>query len=281
MKRSIITILTILLVFSLFSSSLALAYELPVRIVVNGQKITLPDAQPFIDAQSRTQVPLRFVSEALGAKVGWDSKSQKVTVKLDGKNVVLYIGKREYQVDGVTKKMDTGALLKQNRTFVPIRFVSEALGASVKWESVIRTVYINTDGKTPEPVGDEVKVAEVHGFTIYYSEMGKNRNPVYVTESQLRVSKGSYDELGENYAILDLDINFLSRDFNRTEAMNEAEDILRQKVESSVVDSIMEYVRTKTKREDTLDQKIFTDSTYRIYVVSPGDDGIGITIFLK
>lgn len=279
MKRSIITILTILLVFSLFSSSLALAYELPVRIVVNGQKITLPDAQPFIDAQSRTQVPLRFVSEALGAKVGWDSKNQKVTVKLDGKNVVLYIGKKEYQVDGVTKKMDTGALLKQNRTFVPIRFVSEALGASVKWESVIRTVYINTDGKTPEPVGDEIKVAEVHGFTIYYSEMGKNASPVYVTESRLRVSE--FEGIEKDRAIMHLGITFSDINSNPKEATNEAEQILRQKVESSVVDSIMEYVRSKTKREDMLDQKIFTDTSYEIHVSSKESNDISILLFRR
>ncbi|WP_003515002.1 copper amine oxidase N-terminal domain-containing protein [Acetivibrio straminisolvens] len=159
MKR-IVKILTVVLIVTYLLSLPTLAIELPIRVVVNGTKINFPDAEPFIDENSRTQVPIRFVGEALGANVSWDGNTKKVTITLNGKKVVLQIGNKNYEVNGQQKQMDTVALLKESRTFVPVRFVSEALGATVKWNANIRTVYIDMDGDaapSPEPTGGTVK----------------------------------------------------------------------------------------------------------------------------
>ncbi|WP_265447866.1 copper amine oxidase N-terminal domain-containing protein [Acetivibrio straminisolvens] len=159
MKR-IAKILTIVLIVTFLLSLPTSAVELPIRVVVNGTKINFPDAEPFIDENSRTQVPIRFVGEALGADVSWDGNTKKVTITLNGKKVVLQIGNKNYEVNGQQKQMDTVALLKESRTFVPVRFVSEALGATVKWNANIRTVYIDMNGDvapSPEPTGGTVK----------------------------------------------------------------------------------------------------------------------------
>jgi len=159
MKR-IVKILTVVLIVTYLLSLPTLAIELPIRVVVNGTKINFPDAEPFIDENSRTQVPIRFVGEALGANVSWDGNTKKVTITLNGKKVVLQIGNKNYEVNGQQKQMDTVALLKESRTFVPVRFVSEALGATVKWNANIRTVYIDMNGDvapSPEPTGGTVK----------------------------------------------------------------------------------------------------------------------------
>jgi len=159
MKR-IARILTLALIVTCLLSLPTLAIELPIRVVVNGTKINFPDAEPFIDENSRTQVPIRFVGEALGANVSWDGNTKKVTITLNGKKVVLQIGNKNYEVNGQQKQMDTVALLKESRTFVPVRFVSEALGATVKWNANIRTVYIDMNGDvapSPEPTGGTVK----------------------------------------------------------------------------------------------------------------------------
>ena len=111
-----------------------------------------PDAQPFIDENGRTQTPSRFIGEELGATVTWDGNAQKATFKKGSTELVLYIGKKDYEINGQKKQMDTAALLKDGRTFVPARYVAEAFGASVRWDGVIRTVYIDTTGKaTPAP----------------------------------------------------------------------------------------------------------------------------------
>jgi len=84
MKR-IARILTLALIVTCLLSLPTLAIELPIRVVVNGTKINFPDAEPFIDENSRTQVPIRFVGEALGANVSWDGNTKKVTITLNGK----------------------------------------------------------------------------------------------------------------------------------------------------------------------------------------------------
>jgi len=159
MKR-IARILTLALIVTFLLTLPISAVELPIRVVVNGTKINFPDAEPFIDENSRTQVPIRFVGEALGADVSWDGNTKKVTITLNGKKVVLQTGNKNYEVNGQQKQMDTVALLKESRTFVPVRFVSEALGATVKWNANIRTVYIDMNGDvapSPEPTGGTVK----------------------------------------------------------------------------------------------------------------------------
>ncbi|MEK3903606.1 stalk domain-containing protein [Paenibacillus sp. FSL R7-0179] len=70
MKKITIWFTALLLLISLMPVSAHAAQS--VRVVVDGSKISFPDAQPFLDKQNRVQVPVRFVSEALGAKVGWD-----------------------------------------------------------------------------------------------------------------------------------------------------------------------------------------------------------------
>ncbi|WP_026478301.1 copper amine oxidase N-terminal domain-containing protein, partial [Alkaliphilus transvaalensis] len=119
MKKGLLILMLLILVTSI--GAMPTYGQIPLRIVVNGERITLPDAQPFVDANSRTQVPVRFVSEALGAKVDWNSSQQKVTVVLNDREIILYIGDKNYLVNGASQEMDTEALLKEGRTFVPLR----------------------------------------------------------------------------------------------------------------------------------------------------------------
>lgn len=145
-------LIAVLFVF-VMCMSIEVSGDIPLRVVVNGQKINFPDAQPFIDTNGRTQVPVRFVSEALGAQVDWNGDAKRVTVELNDRKVVLTIDKKDYEINGQGFQMDTVALLTESRTFVPIRFVSEALGANVSWNQNSKTVYINLNPNvSPSPV---------------------------------------------------------------------------------------------------------------------------------
>ena len=158
MKKFALVIAIALLMISLFSV-LNVFGEMPLRIVVDGDRLFFPDAQPFIDSNGRTQVPARFIGERLRATVTWDSAAQKAVFVKGNKKLVLYIGKKEYELDGKTLQMDTAALLHEDRTFVPARYVAEAFGATVRWDSVIKTVYIDTEGRvvpTPQATKDPV-----------------------------------------------------------------------------------------------------------------------------
>ena len=129
MKKVALVIIVALVMITLFSV-FNVSAEIPLVIVVNGDRLYFPDAQPFIDSNGRTQTPARFIGEELGATVTWDGTAQKATFVKDNKRLILYIGKKEYELDGKTLQMDTAALLHEGRTFVPARYVAEAFGAT-------------------------------------------------------------------------------------------------------------------------------------------------------
>lgn len=165
-KNKVIKILVVLLTLVVAMPILAAGV---MRVVVNGNRVAFPDAQPYMDANNRVLIPVRFVSEELGAKVSWNKETETVTI-VDGNNTVaLVVGQKQMKVNGVTKQLDTKAIIKNTRTFVPLRFISEALGATVEWDSKGKSVYINNNGK---PIVKEDVVAS-EGFTIALGESKK------------------------------------------------------------------------------------------------------------
>ena len=148
----------ILLLTLIFSTSIILSTvsfsAATINVVVNGDRITFPDAKPFVDAQERTQTPARFIGEALGATASWDGKTKKATFEKGTKKLVFNIGKKEYELNGQKMQMDTTAIVDNLWTFVPARYTAEAFGATVRWESIIKTVYI--DLKSEPTTGEKV-----------------------------------------------------------------------------------------------------------------------------
>jgi hypothetical protein len=105
---------------------------------VNGSQRTL-DVAPFI-RENRTHLPIRFVAESLGATVSWDQVKKEVTIVLNGTTIKLWIGQSTAQVNGSSVPIDSSnpqvtPIIVQSRTFIPIRFVLEALNSEVIWDS--------------------------------------------------------------------------------------------------------------------------------------------------
>ncbi len=101
------------------------------------------DVPPFIDKSTgRTMVPLRFIGEALLAEVKWDPAERKVTYKLEGRVIELWIDMKMARVNGKPVEVDPPPRIVNGRTVVPLRFVSENLGAEVSWEPETQTITI-------------------------------------------------------------------------------------------------------------------------------------------
>ncbi len=111
--------------------------------VIEGQKEVQKtmDVAPFIQ-DGRTLLPVRYVAESLGANVLWDDATRTVTILKDGKVVQVVIDSNMLSVNGVSIPMDTTATISNARTFLPVRFVAEALGAEIAWDEATRTVTI-------------------------------------------------------------------------------------------------------------------------------------------
>lgn len=82
-----------------------------------------------------------------GATVDWNNKERKVTIQLDGRTIVLWIDKRETIVDGKTVYLDVPAMINNNFTFVPIRFVSENFGREVDYDSKTKKITIKANAE--------------------------------------------------------------------------------------------------------------------------------------
>ncbi|MGG1669979.1 copper amine oxidase N-terminal domain-containing protein [Paenibacillus sp. NRS-1783] len=120
-----------------------------VKVTVDAKAVSFPDAKPYTES-SRVLIPVRFVSQALGGTV--DYKNKTVSIKQGGKMVSMKVNGTKVSVGGKTVTLDVPVRVKENRTYVPLRFVSEALGASVDWNQVQRLVSITTESGNPTPV---------------------------------------------------------------------------------------------------------------------------------
>lgn len=124
-----------------------------IKIIVNGTEVQA-DAAPYLK-NDRTMVPIRFITEPLGATLGWQSGENgvggKATLLLDGKNVELTIGSTQGMVNGVAVAMDVAAEVTDGRTFVPLRFAGENLGATVQWDGVAKEVTVIYEKETVVP----------------------------------------------------------------------------------------------------------------------------------
>lgn len=154
--------LTLLFVFSILVFSSVAFGQSDIQVYVNDNKVVFPDASPFI-SNGRTLVPVRFIADSLEAKTDWSQSTQEVTIEKGNEKIVLKIGEKKAKVGSKTIELDTNALIKNSRTFVPLRFISETFDAKVEWVQATKTVYINTDGKSTviKPIEEVIKNKEV------------------------------------------------------------------------------------------------------------------------
>ena len=104
------------------------------------------DVAPKV-VNDRTMLPARFIAENLGATVEWDGEKQLVIItgkneKQEDVTILITIGSDYAKVNGEDVKLDSPAFVENDRTYTPIRFISENLGATVKWNETEQTVTI-------------------------------------------------------------------------------------------------------------------------------------------
>lgn len=234
-----------ILVFVFAGSVTATSAE--VNVYVNNVKVSFPDQQPFIDENARTLVPIRFIAEQMGAEVGWDGSINLVTIEKEDVEINLTIGEKRAQVNGVWKAFDTSATLVNARTMVPLRFISETLGAEVEWDGNTRTVYIKTNGNNNvvEP-GYEV----INGFTVPEEE-----------ETDMVIGTSPTNNVDIFFAIAVH--KPMQGQLNQMKAALESKFGV-----NNVINEVVAYAGQKTDRVQTLATKYFNIDGHRIDVSS-------------
>lgn len=162
--------------------------NMTIEVLVNARRVAFPDVRPQIRNGS-TLIPLRFVTDKLGGKLTLTGKN--ILIEKGDRQIGMTIGGGTATVNGETVTLDTPSVAVNGRTLVPLRFVSQALGETVKWDGVNQYIWI---GSTEVPTLEEVtKPVSIEPYFGMFGERGKKLVLDYAdkTRTQVRVLNGN------------------------------------------------------------------------------------------
>lgn len=193
-RIKVIYLLIFTMLVSFIPGEISLAAR-PIKLIVDGKDITSL-SMPVIE-NDRTLVPIRFIAEELGAEVSWDEVNRIVGIKKGNNKVLLKIDSRLVTYESGTKSYnlsDVAPKIINDRTYVPVRLVSNALGIGIDWDEPNRTVIVNSrESSNIEPFFDMKIVSVKPGQVI----TGK-------TELQATIPSGGYLNVWEvRYMLID------------------------------------------------------------------------------
>lgn len=142
-EKKVTALLLVLLI--IFAPAASFAQSQNIQIKVNGRPVET-DVSPFIE-NNRTYVPVRFVTEALGGEVAFDTEMYDTPAILvyndDDIWLTLFIGHRKALYGESVMANDVPPIIRNNRTMVPVRFIAAYLGCEIGWDQGTRTIYID------------------------------------------------------------------------------------------------------------------------------------------
>lgn len=113
---------------------------------INNNELLFTDAKPFIDSNDRTQAPVRAIAEELNYSVIYDDTTKDITISDGVTTIFLTVGSNILKYDDITIEMDTTAQIINEHTYIPVRFLMEALGYKVEYSEKITGYIIDENG---------------------------------------------------------------------------------------------------------------------------------------
>lgn len=173
MKKRIILWIALAMLLSLSAVLTVSAQQADViHVTINGSEVAFQEGYglPYVDNNWRTQVPLRAAMEAYGAYVDWDADARTAIVQYQGVTVKLPVNQNFLSAGDQIRTMDTVSVVRSGRTYLPIRFVVEALGGSVSWDQETLTVNI-WNPNYPEKQTSLVPLKERGVYDVYQNAL--------------------------------------------------------------------------------------------------------------
>lgn len=155
MIKSAFKILIIIMCISLCFSAVCVSADNEITLYIDGEKIET-DVAPVI-VNDRTLIPVRCFFEKFNADVIWVDATKQVIIETDDRSIILKIDSNTAYVNNSAIKLDAAPVIKNDRTLVPVRFISEKLGYDVKWDDETKSVYITS----PEPEVSQTVITSV------------------------------------------------------------------------------------------------------------------------
>lgn len=163
----------------------AMAQDNPVKICVNGTFIHM-DTDPVMDSGS-VFVPIRFISEALGFEVEYLEGTKTVNIINEDRNIAITIGSTKAKVDSNEIILEVKPIIKDGRTFVPLRFISEGFGEEVIWDRKNQIVLIGTYKGEAKIEDTFMYTNEEYGYTLNFPNSWKEEAIIETKDGVLYV----------------------------------------------------------------------------------------------
>lgn len=191
-KKNIISKLMLLVL--ILSSFIVSGYKVqsPIKIYVNGH--FLESDQPPILFEDRVFVPVRVIAENLGAKVGYNKEDMTVSIERGNTSIKLSIGDDMAWISNEKKAgpalLNAAPFLKNNRTYLPLRAISELFGMHVDWNGAKRAVYINEESYLADYINEDNAGDEVLERLRELGIIGDGRFYVEAADYEIDLSSG-------------------------------------------------------------------------------------------
>lgn len=166
--HKILKLTSLLLIILLLIPVVSFAANDTITLYINDKKVDT-DVSPEI-RNGRTLVPVRVIFEHFDAKVYWNDAIKQVTIATSDKTIILTINSNTVMVNASRYVLDTAPVIKEGRTLVPVRFISETLGNKVEWDDKTRSVKISQPGASSTTPVKPVYTYNITGITV------KNKN---------------------------------------------------------------------------------------------------------
>ncbi|QOS76446.1 N-acetylmuramoyl-L-alanine amidase [Paenibacillus sp. JNUCC31] len=119
------------------------------KIVLDGEELILPSDVQVAIVNKNVMIPIRVVAENLKFKVDWNQQARNVKIQQDDQTISLTVDQKQAMVADKQVTLNTAPLILNKTLVVPIRFVSEQMGLTVKWDNKEKVVYLTNTNKEP------------------------------------------------------------------------------------------------------------------------------------
>ncbi|MBN3524567.1 stalk domain-containing protein [Paenibacillus apiarius] len=263
MRKLLSGIVATSLVFSLILPTTQLNAAAAISVYVDGSKLAMD--QPPVQSRGRVLLPMRAIFESLGARVSYNSRTKTVTGSKDGTTVVLKLGSKSATIDNMNVSLDVPANTLRGRTMVPVRFVSEALGALVSWNERGKTVTITTPDRpsTPDRPNRPDTSDDVSGVNNVYAQVVGQQGDG--SDLKVSFSRAPYEYNVDHYRVLVVKSSS-SSSFN----LSKARSVSSNNYTTAYPQGDDPSVRLDSRARDVDGDYIRNNQTYNVYVVTVG-----------
>ncbi len=168
MKKISIVIIAIFMFLSVINLGGMVQAAGAIKVVIDSSQKTF--TQPPVIQNGHTLVPMRGIFESLGAGVTWNSKTKSIIAAKGSIKIEITINKTNATVNGKSITLDQKAVIVNGSTMVPLRFVSEALGAAVRWDGTTKTIYITSPKTVQKKVLTTADIMKQNSNRVVYIE---------------------------------------------------------------------------------------------------------------